>query len=540
MNSSRPFKYKPPLPSLLSFFIEDLSELILRQTLPLGIGPRDTFFSVNRVSLPAQVPNPLLGDKNALISLEELRCKIRELVSSFLGKITSRESHIRLTEEIIREEIEESVLKAGYKESDAENITSFIICDGFYEQVQHYGAISNFLKKAPLPTLMDVRFIGGGLGTPGALLFKKESPFGEVMRMVDRVASTNANVLILGETGVGKELLAKEIHRRSPRRDKAFVVMNLSVLSEDLVESEMFGHERGAFTGAFSRRTGKFELVNGGTLFLDEIGEMSARIQVKLLRFLQEKTFERVGGNETICSDARLITATNRDMERLIQEGKFREDLYYRICVFPIHIPSLRERFVDIPPLAFHFMRMYARKHNRPVTRLSNEALRSLMDYSFPGNVRELENIIVRAILMADGDTIEREHLIFGSSVSSAETIPSTIFSYFQQRMDETLNNLESAEIHILSHRDRSRVIQYLQERKNELIRFLALNKNRKIRNADYRRCFSCSSITARRHLKMLTQCGLLAENETRHRGRGAYYTIMVPADLRDATLSKT
>ncbi|MBW2148962.1 MAG: sigma 54-interacting transcriptional regulator [Deltaproteobacteria bacterium] len=539
MAPSRSFKYQPPLSSLLSFFIEDISELILRQASPLGTGMHDTFLSFNRLSLPAQVPNPFLANENALIFLEELRFKIRELVGSFLEKMASKESHDRLTEKVIREEVEEEVLKAGYQGVVAENVASFIVCDGFSDQVQNYGAISNFLKTVQLPTMQDVRFIGGRLGTSGALLFKKESPFGGIMRMVDRVAATDASVLILGETGVGKELLAKEIHRRSPRRDGPFVVVNLSVLSEDLVESEMFGHERGAFTGASSGRTGKFEVANNGTLFLDEIGDISPQIQIKLLRFLQEKTFERVGSNETIHSDIRLITATNRDIERQVQEEKFREDLYYRICVFPIRIPSLRERFVDIPPLAYHFMRMYARKHNRPVVRISGDALRALMDYHFPGNVREMENIIVRAILMANGDTIERKHLIFGPSVSSIETIPSAIFSYFQQRVDETLNTLESGEIAMPSHRDRNRVINYLQDRQTELIRFLSLNKNKKIRNADYRQCFSCSSITARRHLKMLTQCGLLAESQTGHRGRGAHYNIMAPADLWDATRSK-
>jgi len=315
-------------------------------------------------------------------------------------------------------------------------------------------------------------------------------------------------------------------------------VMNLSVLHEELVESEMFGHERGAFTGAVARRTGKFELANRGTLFLDEIGEMSAHIQVKLLRFFQERTFERVGGNEVIHSDVRLITATNKSLEKLITEGKFRQDLYYRVCVFPIRIPSLRERHVDIAPLAYHFVNMYARKLNRPITRLNSEALLALMDYSFPGNIREMENIIIRAILMADGDTIEREHLILGSPQSSAETIPPHIYSYFQQRFDETIHKLESGETTALPTRSRSQVVHFLQERKIELIRFLALCKKGKIRNADYRQHFSCSPITARRHLKMMTQCGLLSESEIGHCGRGAHYNIVAPADFWDPSVS--
>jgi transcriptional regulator with PAS, ATPase and Fis domain len=524
-----------PVSAMYSFFIEYLSELIFHLTMPFDAGTSYPFSFGDRISLPDQKPHPLIMKEKEFISMEELRLKIREVVSLFMERIESKESYKRLTSDLIREEMEEAVRRAGYNEVVAESLSSFMISDALSEQIQHYRAISSFLKVAPVPTLRDVRFLGGGIGDPGTLLFKKESPLGGVMRMVDRVAATNASVLILGETGVGKELLAREIHRRSPRRDGPFVVMNLSVLSEDLVESEMFGHERGAFTGAMSRRTGKFELANGGTLFLDEIGEMSGHIQVKLLRFSQERTFERVGGNEVIHSDVRLITATNKSLEKLIKDGRFRQDLYYRICVFPIFIPSLRERHVDIPPLAHHFMNMYARKFNRPITRLSSEALLTLMDYSFPGNIRELENIIIRAILMADGDTIEREHLILGSPHSSVETIPAHIFSYFQQRFDKTLQELESGETGALPTRSRSRVVHYLQERKIELIRFLALSKKGKIRNADYRRYFSCSPITARRHLKMLTQSGLLVESEVGHSGRGAHYNIVVPTEFWDS-----
>jgi len=534
VHPSKPLNHQSPLHRFYTFFIEDFSELILRLVLSLSAGTHDSFLHKDKISLPPQIPD-LLFEKE-FISLEELRLQIRKLVSDFMEKLALKESYKGLADEVIREEAEKAVREAGYKEEIAENIASFMTSDKLSEQIRHYGAISDFLKISPLPTLRDVRFLGGGMGDPGALVFKKESPLGGVMRMVGRVAATNASVLILGETGVGKELLAKEIHRRSPRRDGPFVVMNLSVIPEHLVESEMFGHERGAFTGAFARRIGKFELATGGTLFLDEIGEMSAQVQVKLLRFCQEKTFERVGGNDIIHSDARLITATNKSLEKLIQEGGFREDLYYRICVFPIRIPSLRERLVDIPALACHFMNIYSRKLNCPVKRLSSEALLALMDYSFPGNVRELENIIVRAILMADGDTIERKHLILGSSHFSVDAIPADIFSRFQQRLDDTLNKLESGETSGLSNRDRRRVIHYLQERKIELIRLLALSKNGKIRNADYRRFFSCSPITARRHLKLLTQAGLLLESDTGHHGRGAHYNIVDYEDLWDHT----
>jgi len=232
-----------------------------------------------------------------------------------------------------------------------------------------------------------------------------------VMTMVDRVADNDISVLLRGESGVGKEVIAREIHRRSPRRSSPFVKVNCAALPETLVESELFGHERGAFTGAESRKKGRFELANGGTIFLDEIGELSLAIQVKLLRVLQEREFERVGGTEPVKVDVRVVTATNRDLEQALSEGNFREDLYYRLNVFPIFIPPLRERRADVLPLADHFVEKYAREHGKTIKRISTPAIDQLASYHWPGNVRELENTIERAVLMADGEVIHAHHL---------------------------------------------------------------------------------------------------------------------------------
>jgi transcriptional regulator with GAF, ATPase, and Fis domain len=221
-----------------------------------------------------------------------------------------------------------------------------------------------------------------------------------IFRMVKEVSPLDISVLILGESGTGKEGIASNIHRLSPRRDKPFVKINCAALPSNLVESELFGHERGAFTGAFDRRIGKFEQADGGTLFLDEIGEMPVSLQVKLLRVLQEQEIERVGGRETIKVNVRIIAATNSNLEKGIAEGRFRLDLYYRLNVFPLILPPLRDRKEDIPLLAAHFIRMHASKANRKTDGISPEALSQLIDFRWPGNVRELQNVIERSILM--------------------------------------------------------------------------------------------------------------------------------------------
>jgi DNA-binding NtrC family response regulator len=232
-----------------------------------------------------------------------------------------------------------------------------------------------------------------------------------VLRMVDQVAPSRASVLIYGESGTGKELIAEAIHRASSRSAAPFVRLNCAALVETLLESELFGHEKGAFTGAFSRRDGRFRQADNGTLFLDEVSEIPMQTQVKLLRFLQERTFERVGGNETIKVDVRILAATNRDLKQRIAEGKFREDLYYRLNVVSIHIPSLSERQGDIAGLASFFLARYAEENGKRLEGLSPEALAALMAYPWPGNVRELENCIERAVVLTDTHRIEREHL---------------------------------------------------------------------------------------------------------------------------------
>ena len=235
----------------------------------------------------------------------------------------------------------------------------------------------------------------------------------QVFETIRKVAPTNATVLIEGESGTGKELVAKSIHFNSSRRDKPFVAVNCSALAETLLESEMFGHEKGAFTGAVAMRKGRFELADKGTLFLDEIGEMSTGLQVKLLRVLQEKTFERVGGTKPISVNIRVIAATNRNLKEEMQKGRFREDLYYRLNVVHIELPSLKQRQQDLRLLVDHFIKKYAdeRKHSVPVTGIDPEVERLIYEYSWPGNVRELENLIERLMIMSPGGTINPSDL---------------------------------------------------------------------------------------------------------------------------------
>ncbi len=242
-------------------------------------------------------------------------------------------------------------------------------------------------------------------------LIGTSGPMRQMYEEMGRVAGTNTTVFIRGESGTGKELIASAIHYHSSRAKRPFVKVNCAALPETLVESELFGHERGAFTGAESRKKGRFEMANGGTLFLDEIGELSPTIQVKLLRVLQEREFERVGGTGPIPVDVRVVAATNRDLEKALTEGNFREDLYYRLNVFPIFIPPLRERRADIFPLADHFVEKYAREHGKIIKRISTTAIDQLACYHWPGNVRELENTMERAVLMADGEVIHGHHL---------------------------------------------------------------------------------------------------------------------------------
>ena len=228
-----------------------------------------------------------------------------------------------------------------------------------------------------------------------------------VLNLAARIADSNSSVLIRGETGVGKELVARAIHAASPRRDKPFVPVNCSALNEHLLESELFGHEKGAFTGAISGRAGRFEIASGGTLFLDEIGDLPGSVQVKLLRAIQEKTVERVGSNTPIAVDVRLITATHRDLQKDMGDGRFREDLYYRLNVVEIWIPPLRQRRDDVAVLATKFLETYVQESHRKVRGFMPEAMNMLIRYSFPGNVRELENAVERAVLLSRTEFIQ-------------------------------------------------------------------------------------------------------------------------------------
>jgi transcriptional regulator with GAF, ATPase, and Fis domain len=228
-----------------------------------------------------------------------------------------------------------------------------------------------------------------------------------VFDLIRKVADTDSNVLILGESGTGKELIAHAIHYNSPRREGPLIPVNCAAIPEELLESELFGHERGAFTHAVRTRIGRFELANGGSIFLDEISEMSPALQVKILRVLQDHSFERIGGIKTIRVDIRVIAATNRDLEELVRQNRFREDLYYRLNVIPIRVPPLRERVSDIPLLTQHFLQTFSRTKKKPLKRLSPAAMDLIRQHPWPGNVRELENLMERLVILTEGEVIE-------------------------------------------------------------------------------------------------------------------------------------
>jgi len=245
-----------------------------------------------------------------------------------------------------------------------------------------------------------------------------------VLEQIDRVAPTDSTVLIQGETGTGKELVARAIHERSSRRERALVKINCAALPRELVESELFGHEKGSFTGATQQRRGRFEIADGGTLFLDEIGELPLEAQAKLLRVLQEREFERVGGAQTLRVDVRIIAATNRDLQSHVAASKFRSDLYFRLNVFPISVPPLRDRREDIPRLVERLAATAARRMGRPFTTVSPGFLERARAYDWPGNIRELENLVERALIMSNDGTLEAQHLSFGLDNASGSVNP--------------------------------------------------------------------------------------------------------------------
>jgi DNA-binding NtrC family response regulator len=246
----------------------------------------------------------------------------------------------------------------------------------------------------------------------------------EVSQQIQRVAATDSTALLLGESGTGKELFARAVHHLSPRREQPFVALNCAAIPEGLVENELFGHEKGAFTGAGARKVGKMDLAHRGTLFLDEIGELPLAIQAKLLRVLEERRFERVGGTQSIDVDVRIVVATNRDLRKLIEEKLFREDLYFRISAVPMTIPPLRERGEDVLMLAQHFLEKFSREFSKPGLELADDARERLLGYRWPGNVRELQNTLERAVILADGLSIHAEQLQLPSARPDASTFP--------------------------------------------------------------------------------------------------------------------
>jgi len=268
------------------------------------------------------------------------------------------------------------------------------------------------------------------------LIAGKSEKMNSAIEAAKKSAASSSTVLLLGESGVGKELFARAIHNWSERRDRPFVAINCVGLSKDLLESELFGYERGAFTGAQQRKKGKIELADGGTVFLDEIGDISEALQTKLLRFLQEREFERVGGTELIRVDVRIIAATNRNLQAAVRDGRFREDLYYRINVVPLALPPLRERKEDIPELATHFVRRFAGASKRNFTELSQDAMAKLFAYDWPGNVRELANIIERAVVLGQPPEIQADDLPMEILAVSNQGSKSTRLKY-QETIDE-------------------------------------------------------------------------------------------------------
>ncbi|MBI5166542.1 MAG: sigma-54-dependent Fis family transcriptional regulator, partial [candidate division NC10 bacterium] len=250
-------------------------------------------------------------------------------------------------------------------------------------------------KRALERRLEEIQRQGRIIGTSPAMR--------QVLELVEQVAPSSATILLQGESGTGKELIANAIHLGSPRRDRTFIKVNCAALPETLLESELFGYEKGAFTGAAARKEGRFELAHGGTLFLDEVGDLSLATQAKLLRVLQEGEFERLGGTKTLKVDVRLVAATNTNLTQAVKEKRFRGDLYYRLNVITINLPPLRERQEDIPLLAQHFLLTYSRKNNKAIDGFSQEAMDLLLEYPWPGNVRELENIIERAVVLTKG-----------------------------------------------------------------------------------------------------------------------------------------
>jgi DNA-binding NtrC family response regulator len=285
---------------------------------------------------------------------------------------------------------------------------------------------------------------------------QKSKVMKQVCSMVTDVAATDSTVLIQGETGTGKELIAKAIHANSSRKDRPLIGFSCAALSETLIESELFGHEKGAFTGASKTRIGRFEQANGGTLFLDEVGDIPSATQAKLLRALQEKKFERVGGNETIKVNVRVISATNKDLRHAVKDGKFREDLFYRINVILIQVPPLRERLEDVPPLAFYFLQEYAKRDHKEINDIEYDAMQRLLAHRWPGNVRELQNVIERSVVL------EKKHVLTAKTIANClqpSPHPDSPASFFHEGLP-----YHEAKEELLDRFDRDFIISLLKK----------------------------------------------------------------------------
>jgi transcriptional regulator with GAF, ATPase, and Fis domain len=289
----------------------------------------------------------------------------------------------------------------------------------------------------------------------------------KVLSMAARAAQSDSTVLISGESGTGKELVARAIHLAGPRKHKAFVPVNIAALQENLIESELFGHVKGAFTGAMADRTGRFALANGGTLFIDEIGEVPSGIQVKLLRVLQFGSFERVGENTPRDSDVRIIAATNRDLEAEVRAGRFRADLYYRVNVVPVSLPPLREHRADIPYLVEYFIKKYAVKNRKPIKSITGEAMARIMRYPFPGNVRELENVLERGVVLCRGEYLTETDIFLPDDAEGDDASEPAIAGSY----DEAMGNFERVFL--------SRVLERNAHNKSAAARELGINERR-------------------------------------------------------------
>lgn len=302
--------------------------------------------------------------------------------------------------------------------------------EGAYDYVEKGGSIDE-LKKIVHSALLKKGLINeknetkaGSEETSFCGMIGSAREMQKIYATIKKVADTPANILILGESGTGKELVAHAIHDNSSRAEMPIVVINCGGIPENLLESELFGYMKGSFTNAYADKQGLFEVARGGTIFLDEIGELPPVLQVKLLRVVQEKTFRRIGGTDDIKVDVRIISATNQNLEEKVKEGKFREDLYFRLNVIPIRVPSLRERKEDIPLLTKHFIERYAREFNKEIRTISSYAMELLMNYAFPGNIRELENIIERSVAMESSNIILPENLLLSASAANMANLP--------------------------------------------------------------------------------------------------------------------